>query len=208
MILYDEKFFRSMNSKTILAVSLAAVFAVSMIFASTSLPSYAAPPGVTPGAKLIGTVNVLIHPGEWVADDTTCPNNGNRIFFGDDGTGRIGTIKYWWDPSVNGLKVTDCDGTTDKIGEIKVPDRGKSAVYLKLLGPKSSELDVFCAEIVDINDDENLCLLNEVRLSRSGTFTKIAENALADGLEGVTFDLVKVDGKVFKHLQLRAYLEP
>ena len=197
-----------MNTKTILAISLSAVFAVSMIFAVMVQPTYANPPGVTKGAKLIGTVNVLIHPGEWSADDTTCPNNGNRIFFSDPGQGTVGTIKYWWDPAVNGLTVTDCDGTTDRTGEIKVPDKGKSAVYLKLNGPKNSALDVLCEEIVDINDDENLCLLNAPRLTKSGTFVKIAENAWADGLEGVTFTLVKVDGFTFKAMQLRAYQEP
>jgi len=197
-----------MNTKVILATSLAAVFAVAMIFAVTLQPTYANPPGVTKGAKLIGTVNVLIHPGEWKANDTTCPNNGNRIFFQDPGAGTVGTIKYWWDPAVSGLTVTDCDGTTDKTGEIRVPDQGRSAVYLKLNGPAGSELDVFCDEIVDINDDENLCLLNYTNLKKGGTFTKIAENAWADGLEGVTFTLVKVDGKTFKAMQLRAYLEP
>jgi hypothetical protein len=197
-----------MNTKTIFATLLAAVFAVSMIFATGTIQAFAAPPGVTQGAKLIGTVNVLVHSGEWTADDVVCPNNGNRIFAADTDSGLIARINYYWDPTATSHKVTDCDATTDRVGEIRVPDKGKSSVYLKLLGPKSSELDVFCAEIVDINDDENLCLLSDIRLNRSGQFVKIAENAIADGLEGVAFDLVKVDGVEFKHLQIRSYLEP
>jgi len=197
-----------MNKKTIIATSLAAVFAVSMIFAIGTQQAFANPKGVTPGAKLLGTANVLIHPGEWVGDDIVCPNNGNRIFAADTDTGLLIRIAYLWDPTVNGHTITDCDGTTDRTGEIRVPDQGKSAVYLKLLGPKTSELDVFCTEIVDIGDDENLCLIAYQKLTRSGGWVKFAENAIADGLEGVTFDLVKVDGKVFKHLQIRSYLEP
>ena len=197
-----------MNTKTILAISLAAVFAVTMIFASTALPAQANPPGVTSGAKLVGTVNVLIHPGEWAADDTICPNSGHRIFFNDPGSGLIGKINWFWDPAVSSLIVTDCNGTGDNLGEVRVPDSGKATVYAKLLGPKSSELDVICTEIVDIGNDENLCAIANIRLTRNGSFERIASNLLADGLEGVTFDLVKVDGKVFKHLQLRAYIEP
>ncbi|MFQ5970608.1 MAG: hypothetical protein ACE5J2_08975 [Nitrososphaerales archaeon] len=192
-----------MKIKTISAIALATILVISAFSAT----AYANPKGVPKDAKFIGKVNVIIHPNDWVGDDEVCPNHGHRIFFKDPGAGVIGKVNWKWDPAVSSLKVTDCDGTTDKLGEVHVPDKGKSAVYVRLLGPVPSEVKLKCEEINDVNDNEDLCKITDINITKGNSFVRIAQNLFADGLEGVTFTLEKVDGKPIKILELRGYLE-
>jgi len=52
-----------------------------MIF--TAGKALAAPKGIDPAdvGKLLYNFNVIAVPNEWVADDSTCPNSGHRMFF-------------------------------------------------------------------------------------------------------------------------------
>lgn len=183
---------------------LAAVLFAAIMF--TSGNALAAPKGVDPAdvGKLLYNFNVIAVPNEWVADDNLCPNSGHRIFFRRVDSGSLGTVLWTVDPTQQQrIEIVDCDGTTDHAADIQVNGAGRFYVFVRLLGPLHSSLDVTC---LDDLLNENLCLsLGAVHLNRSNSkdFVKIMADLLADNLEQVTWTLDNSTG--FRILQVRIY---
>jgi len=183
---------------------LAAVLLAGIIF--TSGKALAAPKGIDPAevGKLLYNFNVIAVPNEWVADDSTCPNSGHRMFFRRVASGFLGTILWTVDPTQSQrIEITDCDGTFDHETDIQVNGAGRFYVFARLLGPLHSSLDVTC---LDDFLNENLCIsLGAVNLNRttSKDFVKIMADLLADDLENVTWTLDNSTG--FRILQVRIY---
>ena len=183
---------------------LTAVLLAGMIF--TTGKALAAPKGIDPAdvGKLLYNFNIIAVPNEWVADDSTCPNSGHRMFFRRVASGFLGTILWTVDPTQSQrIEITDCDGTTDHETDIQVNGAGRFYVFARLLGPLHSSLDITC---VDDLLNENLCLsLGAVSLNRatSKDFVKIMADLFADDLENVTWTLDNSTG--FRILQVRIY---
>jgi hypothetical protein len=171
--------------KRILA-PLGAVVVATAIGLLVAGPVAANPPGVTPGAKKLANFNIIAVPNEWVADDNVCPNNGSRIFFRRGTTNW--TITWNFDPTVNNFDIVDCDGTSDGTG-IVAEDAGVAAsVCLRVLGPVTSSLRVFCLDVVDLNG-VNECLIDNVVLSHNKSFTKVMTHAMDDEFSQVLWTL-------------------
>ena len=89
----------------------AALFALLFV---VSAPVSAAPKGEARDpdvGKKLYQFNVLAKPNAWVADNTTCPNNGSRIFFQEDGDNTLGTLHWTLDPAANqDFNITDATG--------------------------------------------------------------------------------------------------
>ena len=183
---------------------LTAVLLAGMIF--TTGKALAAPKGIDPAdvGKLLYNFNIIAVPNEWVADDSTCPNSGHRMFFRRVASGFLGTILWTVDPTQSqSIQITDCDGTTDHETDIQVNGAGRFYVFARLLGPLHSSLDITC---LDDFLNENLCIsLGAVNLNRttSKDFVKIMADLLADDLENVTWTLDNSTG--FRILQVRIY---
>src|SRR5919109_4847971 len=124
----------------------------------TGTAALAAPKGIDPAqvGKLLYNFNVIAVPNDWVADDSTCPNSGHRIFFRYVTSGSLGTILWTVDPAQQqDIEITDCDGTTDHEADIQVNGAGRFYVFARLLGPLHSSLEITC---LDDLLNENLCL--------------------------------------------------
>lgn len=181
-----------------------AVLLAAVMF--TSVNALAAPKGIDPAdvGKLLYNFNVIAVPNDWVADDNLCPNSGHRIFFRRVDSGSVGTILWTVDPTQQQrIEIVDCDGTTDHEADIQVNGAGRFYVFVRLLGPLHSSLDVTC---LDDALNASLCLpLGTLHLNRNNSkdFVKIMHDLLADNLEQVTWTLDNSTG--FRILQVRIY---
>jgi len=179
------------------------LIASTIVTGSTAL---AAPKGIDPAevGKLLYNFNVIAIPNEWVTDDSTCSNSGHRIFFRRVNSGSLGTILWTVDPTQpQRIEIVDCDGTTDHEADMQVNGAGRFYVFVRLLGPLHSSVDVTC---LDDLLNENLCLpIGTVSLNRatSKDFVKIMADLLADDLEHVTWELDNSTG--FRIMQVRIY---
>jgi hypothetical protein len=63
------------------ALPVAAVFAVLAAGSAT-----AKPPGITDVGKKVANFNIILHPNSWNQSDTSCQNNGSRIFYSSTGS--------------------------------------------------------------------------------------------------------------------------
>jgi len=201
----------TMNTRTIIATSLAAVFAVSMILASGTLQAYAAPPGIKGDptlGKMLFKFNILATPnGDWSADDTTCPNSGHRIFFERVATGTIGTIFWTYDPAATGIKITDCDGTDDlKRAAVTADEKVNFVVTIRVHGKATDSLNLICEEITNniLTPGEDLCIVDGAKfVAKSNSFTKIGNNIYDDELEEILWTLETSTG--FRNAEVRIY---
>jgi hypothetical protein len=151
--------------------------------------------------KKLYQFNVLAKPNAWVADDTTCPNNGSRIFFQEDGDNTLGTLHWYLDPTANqDFNITDCNGTVDGDGTIVADESINFWVMIKLVGPKTSTLTNVCTDVIDVIGVDDLCLLNgtPVHLNRNST-TKIMQNVAENQFEEVLWQF-SGDWKIFQVL--------
>jgi len=193
----------TVKTSRILAL-ITAVLVACIIFTSGKV--VAAPKGIDPAevGQLLYNFNVIAIPNEWVTDDSTCSNSGHRIFFRRVDSGSLGTILWTVDPTQpQRIEIVDCDGTTDHDAAMQVNGAGRFYVFVRLLGPLHSSLDVTC---VDDLLNENLCLpIGTVSLNRttSKDFVKIMADLLADDLEQVTWELDNSIG--FRIMQVRIY---
>jgi hypothetical protein len=200
----------TMNTKTIIAISLAAVFAVSMIFASGTLQAYAAPPGIKGDAtlgKMLFKFNILATPnGDWSADDTTCPNSGHRMFFERVSSGSIGTILWTYDPTATGIKITDCDGTSDGTGAVTADEKVNFVVAIRVHGKNTDSLTLTCLEVTNptATIGENLCIIDGAQtIGKGKSFTKIGNNIFDNELEEILWTLETSTG--FRNAEVRIY---
>ena len=176
---------------------LVAVFMLLLVVA----PVAAAPKGDARDSdvgKKLWNFNVLAKPNAWVEDDASCSNNGNRIFFEQGNGSTLGTINWHFDPYANqAFNISDCDGTGDSDADVWVDESLQVYIMIKLVGPKTSTLNVVCTELIDEGVDD-LCLIGSANINRNST-TKIMEN-VADGYyENVLWSL-SGDWKVFQVL--------
>jgi len=188
----------------ILALIIAVLFSGTIF---TSAKALAAPKGIDPKevGQLLYNFNILAVPHDLSVSDTgLCPNSGHRIFFPFVESGQVGTILWRIDPlQQQKIAITDCDGT-DGAAEIQVSGPVKFFVFVRLVGPMRSALQIICTDNNLLNGD--LCLLDNpitLRRTESKSFTKVMGDLLADDLEGVTWDLDSITG--FRHLQVRIY---
>jgi len=183
---------------------LTAVLVAAAMF--TSSHALAAPKGIDPAqvGKLLFNFNIHAVPNEWVADDSTCPNSGHRIFFTDATSGSIGTILWTVDPAQSQIiSILDCDGTTDHEADIQLNGAGKFYVFARLFGPLRSSVNLSCADTDLLN--EALCLIGTVSLNRTNSkdVVKIMDDLFADNVEGVTWTQDNSTG--FRIMQVRIY---
>jgi len=198
-----------MNIKTIIVASLAAVFAVSMIFASGTLQASAAPPGETRDSdvgKMLFKFNILAVPnGDWSADDTVCPNSGHRVFFERVDSGLIGTILYKLDQSASGIKITDCDGTADGTAVVKADEKVNFYIVLRVHGKVTDNLRVMCTESFNdvLTSGEDLCIIDDSTFTKGKSFTKISANMFDEAYEEILWTLETSTG--FRNAEVRFY---
>jgi hypothetical protein len=153
--------------------------------------------------KMIYKFNVLAVPqDDWSQDDTTCTNNGRRVFFQRDGAGDIGTIDWLLDPANHGFQITDCDGTHDT--EVNIEgDQSDFVVVIRRHGPPTDDLGVRCIEVYDSDTGgDDLCVIDYVKASRGG-FTKIMENVFDSEVEHVLWELDTATN--FRNAEVRIY---
>ena len=219
-----------MNTKTILATSLAAVFAVSMILAGALVPAQAGQAetgnGAPSGAHF--NLNLVGHPrnDQFTNDET---NNGHVIHVKLQGRSDI----YLKEGT---FAVLDSDAT-DGRGEFQLPapdnqidaggnfvGEGKYQVFLRVVGiPKKTAELVTCGENTVLNPDgttttERICSL-EILTLESKTGKKVFDNVTQE-LTTILYDdrrvdifsdafedyLWQYDNKGIKVVQLRFYL--
>jgi len=177
------------------AVLLAALFMFTMV-----APVAAKPQGDARDSdvgKKLWNFNVIATPnGSWAEDDSVCGNNGSRIFFEED---TIGTIRWSLWPNANqDFNITDCDGTSDGTGAVAANESLRFYVMIKLVGPKTSTLNLVCQDVIDYIGVDDLCMVGEVNLQRNAT-TKIMQNVVEGQYEEVLWTF-QGDWKIFQVL--------
>ena len=156
-----------MNTKTILASSLAAVFTVSMIFASGALQAQATGNGAPSGAhynlNLIGVKKTDQLPND--------ANNGHRIFVNLNGNSKI--YLYPGDFAVLDADATDGRGAF----QLPAPSSLQYQVWIRAVGtPGGSGQITTCA--TDPVTGEEVCSLDSVILMRTKgkqSFTNVTD---------------------------------
>ena len=160
----------------------------------------AKPPGIKGDlsvGKMIKKFNVISLPeySGWSDSNASC--NGARIFFQEDNGNTLGTILWKLFPDINpNFSIYDCDGT-DGGAEIWVDEGMEFYVFIRVLGKAGKELDLVCENKIFSDDDEDLCLIDEVTLTKSKAFTKIMSNIFDDEYEEVLWTL-DGDWKIFE----------
>jgi hypothetical protein len=149
--------------------------------------------------KKLWNFTVIAHPsGDWSADDDVCPNNGNRIFFEEGNGNTLGTIRWHLEPNNNpDFDITDCDGTYDGDADVFANESLRFWVMIKLVGPKTSALNVVCQDVVVSDNQDDLCVYSG-GITRNST-TKIFSNLVDNEYEEVLWSL-SGDWKVFQVL--------
>jgi hypothetical protein len=168
-----------------------AVVALSLALTLSGGNAFANPQGLRGpeiGKKLF-SFNVIVFPGDnWSQDDTVCQNNGNRIFFNDDG-GSLGTIDWLLRVDSNpNFNITDCDGTVDNEAVVVVNQSVAFWVAVRLVGPAHSSLSLTCTVVTQVQSDD-LCLIDNETIKKSGGFTKVMHNLIDDQNEEVLWTL-------------------
>jgi len=193
-----------MNTKTIIATSLAAVFAVSMIFATTAISAQANPPDIPSGLKKVYQFNMIGYPAD--KEYTGGCGEGARIFVNRDAAhGHILVSDHG-----DGWHVSDCNATADNRGGLHTDELGTFDVYVKILGKPGGTLFI-CADIISVHDDatpegdEHLCLLGTIDLTRGkNSKFSIAPDAMFDAeLEDIIWSVTT--NKDFRIAQFRVY---
>ena len=161
-----------MKKRLITALSaMALVIAVALIAAG---PGAANAPGIT-GADLgkkIANFNIILHPHAW--DDLGNSCNGSRIFFAMDQA--PWEITWNFDPLVNGFDIVDCNGTSDGNALIEQDAGVPAAIFLRVLGPVSSSLQLTCLQLVFTTANQAECLISTENFSHSKTFTRVTQH--------------------------------
>lgn len=169
---------------------------VLLVLALAASPAFAQPKGLKGDpevGKKLWNFNVLVKPNGWTDLGNAC--NGNRIFFTEDAGagGVIGTITWFLDPNAQqNFSLEDCNGT-DGAATVRVDEnQGNVLVAIRVLGPQTSNLKFVCTVITNPNipAGEDLCVIDNVDLGKSKSFTKVLKNIAEGEFEEVlwTFD--------------------
>ena len=162
-----------------------------VLLAATS--AFAQPPGLRDPevGKKLWNFNVLVKPNGWIDTGNAC--NGARILFDEDpGGGVSGTILWVLDPNAQrNFRITDCNGTDGAASVLVDENQGNVIVAIRVLGPQTSNLKFACTEVnPNVAPGEDLCVIDEVNLNKSKSFTKVLKNIAEGEYEEVlwTFD--------------------
>jgi hypothetical protein len=157
-------------------------------------PAVAAPKGITEAGKLLFKFNVLSKPGGWTDLGNAC--NGARIFFTEGNGQTLGTISWSLDPTVQGFKITDCNGT-DGAASVLADESVNFIVAIRVLGPKTSALNLVCSEVnPTIAPGEDLCIIDNGTIKKGSSFTRVMQNIADNEFESVLWSL-SGDWKIF-----------
>ena len=172
---------------------------LGMLFATSA---FADPPkGVVNVGRKLAQFNVIAKPGAW---DPTVGNfcNGARIFFAQDNGGAndtLGRITWNLDPTVTGTQITDCNGT-DGFATVTADESVNFAMFLRVMGPVTSQLNFVCTVVVQSLND-NLCMITSDTFKKGNSFARIGTNIADEAFAQVLWDF-SGDWKVF---QVRLY---
>jgi hypothetical protein len=139
------------------------------------------------GKKLFN-FNIIVYPNEdWSADDTVCPNNGNRVFFSEDGDHLLGEVLWKLDDRAGGntsFDIVDCDGTADERAVIEANHQVDILVAIRVHGPASSSVGIVCQEVIPGTTDpaliDDLCVIDEATIKKGKSFTRVIEAVVND----------------------------
>jgi hypothetical protein len=150
-------------------------------------PAAAAPKGITDAGKLLFKFNVLSKPGGWTDLGNAC--NGARIFFTEGNGQTLGTISWSLDPTVQGFRLTDCNGT-DGVASVVAQETVNFIVAIRVLGPGGSALNLVCTEVnPTIAPGEDLCIIDSGTIKKGSSFTRVMQNVAEGELERVLWTL-------------------
>ena len=196
-----------MNTKTILAASLVAVFAVSMIYGGTTLQALANPSdsnGVPIPGKKVYQWMLIGRPNDFTGD---C-GEGNRIFVNanDPHAHMVVTDGDSWN-------VLDCNGTGGNRAVLQSSQSGNFQVWASAKGKPGTGLSNICLQTVATHDalggDRTDCLIATFDIKREGgkTSFQLLPKALFDAsLEDIIWSF-DVDGQAkiqFRVMQVLA----
>jgi hypothetical protein len=166
------------------------ILSLVMILA-VAVPVAAKPPGDSRDpdvGKQLYKFNVIAVPNDSWTDSETCENNGSRIFFERGNGSTIGTIKWeLWPNLYTDFRISDCDATKDATAVVQANESIRFWVTVRLLGPKTSNLNLVCTEVIDAGVDD-LCVIGSANLQRGAT-TKIMSNVFDNAYEEVLWSL-------------------
>jgi hypothetical protein len=128
--------------------------------------------------------------GDWVTDDAVRTNSGRRIFIERVASGALGTITWHRDPAATGLRITDCDATSDKEADVLFNEELHAWVVIRVHGAATDSHDLTCTDVIDVGIDD-LCLLNGIKVtySKDKAFTKIMWTIFDNAYEEVLWTL-------------------
>lgn len=179
--------------KRLAFTTLAALIAVAGLL---SVPASAA--GVKAGfGKQLWKFNAISIPenSNWEPNEDSNACNGARIFFVDS----AGVITWRFDPTATqNFNIDDCDGT-DGAATVTVDESLEVDIAVRLLGPNNSELNIICAEVVDLGNDDNFCVIGApLKITKQGrtNFHKILSTVSDGAYEEYTWTLWG-DWKIF-----------
>ena len=157
--------------------------------------------GVTNVGKKVANFNIILHPNSWDQSDTSCQNNGSRIFYSASVT--PWNLYWYYDSLTNGFQIADCNGTQDGTASIYQNNGAQVAIFIRLVGPNNgnNSLQLTCTQLVFTTANQQECLVGTVPLSKSKTFMKISQHlfdtqnssVLWQMLPGTDFKIAQVD---------------
>ncbi len=163
----------------------------ALLLLTVALPVSANPPGARDSdvGKMLYKFNVIAVPqSDWVVPDSECTNNGHRIFFERGNGSTLGTIEWQLWPGLSpDFQIADCDATHDGWATILANESQRFYVFVRVLGPSGTSLDLSCVEVIDAGTDD-LCLISTENLQK-GAMTKIMENVVDNQYENVLWYL-------------------
>ena len=178
----------------------------SVAFVLSAVTSASAQKGIKGDPEIgrkLWSFNVLVRPNSWDSSGNAC--NGARIFYGSDSGGVGGVLAWTLDPTASqNFQITDCNGTDGTAAVTVDENQGNVIVAIRLVGPRNSTLSIACTSVnPNIAEGEELCVQDQVNLSKSKSFTKIMKNIADNELENVlwTWDTTNT----WKIFQVRVY---
>lgn len=181
----------TMNTKTTLAVSLAGIFAISMIFATSAIPAHANPPGIPADEKMVYKFNYHAIPEGSPDQEPNC-GSGAKIYslLGE----RSGHIQWTLDTADSSPHIADCktESLDGDYANVHVEEAGKYNVYVRIHGANDADNNLrFCINTLTDELGDHLCLLGDFTVGKSKTFTKttVSSKLFADSNEDIVYHI-------------------
>ena len=135
----------------------------------------------------------------------TLSRAGHRIFVNRDANNAQVLIQN----STSGWRVIDCNATQDHRGALGTSDVGKYDIYVRILGKPGGRIKICADTFEDFLNDEDLCLLGTIDLTRDKGQSKfqIAPSAMFDAsLEDLIWQIETNSN--YRIAQFRVYERP